>query len=275
MIHDWARLRSIDLESIIHDCCLGIVVLGAIEQHGPHLPLATDLIIGEGLRDRLLDRLDPAIDALVLPSLAIGASQEHANFAGTLSLPRDTAVAMINALGESLARSGLRRVLLLNSHGGNHGVMDVAALDLRRRFGLLVVKASYMRLPLPEHLLSAAELREGLHGGQAETSMMLHLAPDTVDMNRARDFAAAWCAKTNEPAADQTSAVNELLGPAGPASWAWLAEDLNADGVVGRAAQASAELGRELVDHYAAGLARVAERAAGMDWPVVPGGQED
>ena len=257
MISDWGQLRVPQLEEKVHEHALALLVLGAVEQHGAHLPLATDLIIGEGLRDHLLKRLEGQIDVLVLPSLAVGASQEHLNFRGTLSLPPSTAIDVLEALGESVARAGIRRLMLLNSHGGNHAVMDVAALNLRRRFGLLVVKASYTRLPPPDGLLGADELRDGLHGGQAETSMMLHLAPETVALDQAGNVSLSRAGRCAE---------RGLLGPSGPASWAWMAEDLHAGGVVGRAGDATVEIGRQLIAHYAEGLAEIAVEAATMPW---------
>ena len=257
MINELATMTSPELAQGVNEKTLAVMVLGAIEQHGPHLPLATDLIIGEGLLSVAIERLTndfmtngrsarkPSL--LLLPSLAIGASQEHRGFAGTVSLPPELAVQVIESIGTSLAESGVRRLVLVNAHGGNHAVMDSAALSLRRRIGMLVVKASYMRLAPPQDSLSAHELRHGLHGGQAETAMMLHLAPQTVRKEHISDFEPSIVARDSDG----------LFGPAGRISWAWLAEDLNPQGVVGRADLASAALGRRLVEHYGGLLAEV------------------
>ena len=257
MIEHWNHLTTPELEALAGQRAVAVMVLGAIEQHGPHLPLATDLIIGEGLRDKALRALQPETPFLVLPSLAIGASEEHRNFAGTLSLPPSEAVSVIRSVGESVHRAGIGRLVLVNAHGGNHAVMSMAALDLRRRLNMLVVKASYLRFTPPENLLAAEELRYGLHGGQAETAIMLHLAPDQVRMDKARDFTST--AQTTP---------SEVLGPEDQAAWAWLAEDLNPAGVVGRAGQATAELGKQLVAHYSQILARVLAETGEMepDW---------
>jgi len=254
----WSHLTSPELGERIDGSSVALMVLGAIEQHGPHLPLATDLIIGEGLRDATLERLGDTPDVFVLPSLALGASQEHSAMAGTLSLSPELAGRVIESVGASLAASGLSRLVLLNAHGGNHAAIDSAALNLRRSLGLLVVKANYMKLQAPEDLLSARELREGLHGGQAETAMMLHLVPDLVRQERLADFSL------REGAADD----HGLFGPAGRVAWAWMAQDLNAAGVIGRADQATAADGARLMAHYANQLAAVIERAAGMPWPI-------
>lgn len=254
MTRYWNELTSPDLAELAGEGAVAVMVLGAIEQHGPHLPLATDLIIGEGLLKAALETVSLEHPLLVLPPLAIGASEEHGHFAGTLSLSPAQAAATIIAVGEGIHRSGIKRLVLVNSHGGNHAAMATAALDLRRRLGMLVVKASYMRFAPPEELIEAQELRQGLHGGQAETSMMLHLNPALVHADQARNFSPR-----------QRSGQAHPLGPEGQAAWAWLAEDLNAAGVVGRADRASAKLGQQLLAHYSQVLATVLQQAASLD----------
>jgi creatinine amidohydrolase len=254
MIIHWNHLTSPELGKLAVQDPVAVMALGAIEQHGPHLPLATDLIIAEGLRDAALKSLSPTQPFLVLPSLAIGASQEHASFPGTLSLAPDEAVGVIHSVGESVHRAGIRRLVLINAHGGNHAVMTMAALDLRRRLNMLVVKASYLRFDPPDGVIAAQELRHGLHGGQAETAIMLHLAPDRVRMDQVRDFTSTAQATRSE-----------VLGPENQAAWAWLAEDLNPAGVVGRASLATAGLGKQLVAHYSQILARVLAETGEME----------
>lgn len=256
MIYEWSSLTSPELDELARQDALAVLCLGAVEQHGPHLPLGTDLIIAEGLRDAVCETLEPVRPILLLPSLAIAASEEHANFSGTLSLPPSRAAATISAIGEGVQSAGVERLVLLNAHGGNHAVMTSAALDLRRRLGMLVVKASYLRLEPPEGLLAADELRRGLHGGQAETAIMLALAPERVRMDRAERF------ESIDERGDQA-----LLGPEGAAAWAWMAEDLNPAGVVGGADRATAEQGRVLVEHYAARLAEIIAAAMSMPLP--------
>lgn len=254
MRYDWGDLTSTDLAALAGNKPVAALVLGAIEQHGPHLPLATDRIIGDSLLKLAGERLEEGFPLLVLPSLSLGASEEHAGFAGTLSLSAEQMKHQVVAVGGGLARSGFERLVLVNAHGGNIGWMNDAALELRRRLGLLAVKASYMQFEPPADLLSAAELRDGLHGGLAETAMMLHIAPELVRMERARDF------RPNYP-------QRGPLAPQGEAAWAWLAEDLHAAGVVGDAASASAELGESLVNHYANRLARIIEASRDLEWP--------
>ncbi|MFG6666283.1 creatininase family protein [Halomonas sp. HNIBRBA4712] len=253
MIYHWQALSAPTLKALAERDPVAILTLGAIEQHGTHLPLATDLIIGEGLQAATLKALDPELDVVCLPPLAVGASDEHAHFAGTLSLPHPLAIATLEALGESVARAGIRKMVWINSHGGNKAVMDLAALTLRKRFDMRVVKATYTRLPPLDGAIDFEELRYGLHGGLLETAMMLHLTPELVDM---ANYQAA------SPALP--AARNDLVAAEGAAAFAWLGEDLSAHGVSGNATGADAELGRRLIEHYAAQLARVVKETAAL-----------
>ncbi len=250
----WGDLATTDFDRLAGRRPVAVLALGAIEQHGPHLPLATDRIIGEGLLAAAAERLDADFPLLALPTLALGASDEHAEFAGTLSLTAEQMHHQLLAIGSGVARAGVDRLVLVNAHGGNIGLMDGAALALRRARGMLVVKASYMRFEPPGDLLAARELRDGLHGGLAETAMMRHLAPELVRMDRAECF-------------DSRQPNEKALAPQGEAAWAWLAGDLNPPGVVGDAASATPQLGADLVAYYSGRLAEVLEQARSMAWP--------
>ncbi|WP_052384039.1 creatininase family protein [Litchfieldella xinjiangensis] len=244
----WQDLTAPELARQVGPDSVAVMVLGAIEQHGEHLPLSTDLDIGEGLLDAALSYLEDDAPLWVLPPLAIGASPEHTSFAGTLSLPPEVAIATIEAIGDSLARAGVRRLVLLNGHGGNNAVMAIAALTLRRRWGMLVVKYHYVRSAPPSEWLPADEMRHGLHGGALETALMLHLAPHKVHRDRLGHPASCG---------EAMAAQGMRLGPEGEAAFAWLAEDLHPDGVVGNASLATPALGERLVAHYASRLASV------------------
>ncbi|GGX92112.1 creatininase [Litchfieldella qijiaojingensis] len=247
----WQDLTSQDIAALPDDG-IAVMVLGAIEQHGDHLPLSTDLDIGEGLLEAALEHLPDDFPLVKLPSMMVGASDEHLSFPGTLSLPPAIAIATLETYGEAVARAGLKRLVLFNAHGGNPAVMDLAALTLRRRHGLLVVKSHYMRMPppgmLPSGGLPAEELRHGLHGGAVETAMMRHIAPHKVRLEHL-DHPVSW-GKTMADA-------GLLLGPEGEAAFAWLAEDLHPGGAVGNARLGTPELGERLVAHYAKRLARI------------------
>ncbi|MCW4153038.1 creatininase family protein [Halomonas sp. 18H] len=255
-IHHWETLHAPDIPALIDDSSVAIMVLGAIEQHGAHLPLSTDRDIGEGLLAAMLERTSPEQSVFVMPSLQVGASEEHLGFPGTLSLPAPVAQATIEAIGDGLAASGIRRLMLLNSHGGNQAIMQQAGLTLRRRHGMLVVKAPYMKIALPEGWLPPQELAHGLHGGALETAMMRHLHPQRVNTR----------AMGHPPSVGERLASEQTrLGPEGIASFAWLAQDLHPDGVVGDAGLGSAALGERLINHYAGALAKTLEDAARLD----------
>lgn len=250
MIYHWQSLTAPQLASIAQRDPVAVLTLGAIEQHGTHLPLATDLIIGESLQAAMLEVLDSTLDVICLPAIAVGASDEHASFPGTLSLPAPVAIATLEAYGASIARCGIKRLVLINSHGGNKAVMDLAALTLRQHHAMRVVKATYTRLPPLEGAINSDELRYGLHGGLLETAIMAYLAPTLVDL---ANYQAA-------PPATPTSGA--LVSPEGSAAFAWLAEDLSAHGVAGDATGADATLGERLVKHYASQLAQVVAETA-------------
>tara|TARA_R100001230_G_C5675739_1_gene181369 strand:+ start:945 stop:1751 length:807 start_codon:yes stop_codon:yes gene_type:complete len=261
MVYHWQHLTAPQLHALSPRDPVAVITLGAIEQHGTHLPLGTDLIIGEGLQAAMLERLDAQdarVDVVCLPAMAVGASDEHASFPGTLSLPAPLAIATLEAYGESIARAGIRKLVLINSHGGNKAVMDLAALTLRRRCHMRVVKATYTRLPPLEGAMNADELRYGLHGGLLETAMMQHLAPQLVTLDG------------YSPTAPATPATGALVSPEGSAAFAWLGEDLSEHGVSGDASHANAALGKRLVDHYAMQLAQVVTETAQLPPLEVP-----
>ncbi|MFV8834455.1 creatininase family protein [Aquisalimonas sp.] len=230
-----------------------ILPLAAVEQHGPHLPLDTDRIIGDGLIEEAFRQLPETFPAWALPAITVGASGEHAAFAGTLSLEAETLIQCICDHGRAVAATGIRRLVLSNSHGGNRAAMDVAALRLRRECGLLVVKANYFRFPQPDPpVLDPHELRHGLHGGALETAMMLHLAPAAVRQEHL--FRAVSLGETLERDC-------AYLGPESAGAFAWLAEDLNMAGVTGDASRADAGTGARLVAHFGGVLAALIQEA--------------
>jgi len=258
----WADLTGPELQALGARDALAILPVAAIEQHGPHLPLSTDVDIGEGLLAAALSARQHTVTAqsqpvLTLPTLAIGSSLEHTGFAGTLSLPPEAAIAQIEAIGAGVARAGIRRLLLFNSHGGNKATLDIAALKLRAAHGLLVVKANYFRFPpSAAETLPTEELTHGLHGGALETSLMLHLAPEKVR----RDALASF-----EPLGQRRADAGATVLPEGEAAFAWLAQDLHPQGVAGDARLASAERGATLCAHYAARLAQIIDETLDFD----------
>ncbi len=249
----WQTQTTVDADAIEESDPVVVLPVAAIEQHGPHLPLSTDLDIGLGLLTEAFRCLPGDFPAWALPPQAIGCSREHTRFPGTLSLEPEQLSALIEATGEALAQVGVRRLVLSNSHGGNRHALESAGLRLRDELGMLVVHASWFRFPRPEDVdLPEGEWRHGIHGGAVETAMMMHLRPNLV--------------RTSE-AAQAPSFGEELekslrwVAPEGPASFSWLAGDLNPDGVVGDATLADADVGARFVSHYGKILAGVIEDA--------------
>ncbi|MES1930534.1 creatininase [Salinisphaera dokdonensis CL-ES53] len=256
-VHHWSDLSGPELATLADENTVAILPVAAIEQHGPHLPLATDVMIGEGLVSAALERYaDDPRTLLVLPTMAIGASMEHADFPGTLSLSPEQAIDQIQAIGTAVARAGVQRLLLFNSHGGNKAVLDIAALNLRAAHRLLVVKANYFRFAPPADALSAEELSHGLHGGALETALMLHFAPHTVRRTAIANF---------EPLGQRRAEAGATLLPEGDVAFAWLAQDLHPQGVAGDARQASAEQGAALCAHFAGRLGVIIDETMDFD----------
>ena len=165
--------------------------LAATEQHGPHLPLETDVLIGEAYLARVRELLPVALPVTFLPLQPVGISTEHIDYPGTLTLPTDVALKEWMAIGESVAQAGIRKLVIVTSHGGNSAAMSLVAQDLRAHHGLLVVTTSWSRFGAPDGLFSAEEIRHGIHGGAVETSIMLARYPHTVRREAIADFRPA------------------------------------------------------------------------------------
>lgn len=248
---NWADLRAPDFP--VSGDSLAVLPVAAIEQHGPHLPMGTDLMIAEGLLDSVRAECPDDLDLLILPVQAVGKSNEHAWAAGTLTLSAATVLAAWSEICRSVARAGVRRLVIVNSHGGNADVISILARELRVDPGLLAVRCSWGVFGFPEGLFSAREMAHGLHGGDIETSLMLAFRPYTVDMTAARDFPSA--------------AEHLPVAPTGGAAFGWISSDLNPEGVVGEAHEARAEKGRATAAHQARGFIALCRDIQAMDWP--------
>jgi creatinine amidohydrolase len=221
---------------------IAVLPLAATEQHGPHLPLETDVMIGEAYLARVSELLPPALPVSFLPVQRIGISTEHSDYPGTQTLSTEAALRQWMALGESVARSGVKKLVMVTSHGGNSAAMMLVAQDLRAQHGLLAVTTGWSRFGAPEGLFPAEELRHGIHGGAVETSIMLARYPQQVRKDAIADFPSAGAAMEKE---------FRWLSTQRPAPFAWQAQDLNPGGAVGDARQATAEKGERLLDHGA------------------------
>lgn len=258
MIH-WECLTTEDLRAPGE--AVALLPLAAVEQHGPHLPLGTDAMICDGVIDAAAECLGDAARVLRLPTQRVGVSPEHESFPGTLSFEPEIALAAWTALGAAVARVGIAKLVVFNSHGGQPGVVDQMAVRLRRAHGMMVTRANIFGLGTPDGAVGDDELRYGLHGGLVETSLMLALRSDLVRMEMARDFSSRD--------QDIVAASRMLSAEAAGIGIGWLAEDLNPAGVTGDAASASIALGNRLLEHLGRGLARLLEDAVALDWPSV------
>ena len=252
----WQHLGTEDFAALDADRAVAIQPVAAIEQHGPHLPLSVDADINGGILDGALARIGEDLPVLVLPAQTVGKSDEHNRFPGTLSISAETLIRHWNDLGDGVARAGVRRLIFFNSHGGNPPVMDIVARDLRVRHGMLAVTACWWDLVDLERWFDPEEVRHGIHGGEIETSMILHLRPDLVDMDKAADF----------PSAGQDMGEGfARLSPTAQPAFAWEMQDLNPAGAVGNAAAADAERGGQVVEEAARALAELVDDVARFD----------
>lgn len=239
---DWAEIRWPEIAPAEAARWIAVLPLAATEQHGPHLPVETDVMIGEAYLARVRELLPDTIPATFLPLQPVGISTEHIHYPGTLTLPTEVALRCWMALGESVARAGLRKLVMVTSHGGNSAAMSLVAQDLRAHHGLLAVTTSWSRFGTPEGLFSAEELRHGIHGGAVETSIMLARYPQHVRKQAIADFRPNSIAMERE---------YRWLSAHRPVPFAWQAQDLHESGAAGDATLATAAKGERLLDHGA------------------------
>ena len=255
----WADLTTRDFAALAASAAeraVAVLPVAAIEQHGPHLPVGVDTVLVDGIVRACLPHLPAELPVLFLPTQAVGKSNEHIRFPGTLTLGAETLIRLWCDIGESVARAGLRKLVLFNAHGGQVSVMDIVARELRTRCGLVVFSTSWYTLPLGEQvngLFPPEEHRFGVHAGEIETSMMLALQPHAVDMAQARDFRSA---------AQDRAARFPILGNGTTAKLGWQMQDYHPAGAAGNAARATAEKGRLVVDAAGRQLAALLQEVA-------------
>jgi creatinine amidohydrolase len=245
----WSELKSPDFARLDGRRTIAVLPLAAVEQHGPHLPLSVDTDLVNGVVAHCLPYLPADLPVLFLPTQSVGRSIEHVAFAGTLTLSAATLIQSWVDLGECVARTGINKLVLLNSHGGNASTMDIVGRELRARWGMTVLMVNTFALPLPaavQALFGADEQRFGVHGGDVETSMMLALHPERVDMRQAQNFLSTSQDRARDFA---------ILGNGSSAKLAWAAQDLNVQGAAGNAAAATADKGHAVLDASARALA--------------------
>lgn len=221
--------------------------IGAIEQHGHHLPIAVDSAISLGVLGKALAKLDPAIPAYALPCLYYGKSNEHYGFPGTITLKAETLLSVIKEMAASIYSAGFRKLVLMNSHGGQPQIMEIAARDLHQEHPDFEVFPFFTwRVPnIAQELLTQKELEYGIHAGDAETSLMLALLPQQVKMEQAvQEY------PRNLP-------QDSLLSMEGKLPFAWLTKEVSTTGVMGDATVATQEKGEKILASLADGWVSV------------------
>jgi creatinine amidohydrolase len=241
----WAELKASEFAALDPSATIAILPVAATEQHGPHLPVTTDTAIAEGMIKTVLARLPDDLNVLFLPTQMIGKSNEHLRSPGTITYSAESLIRIWVEIGESVHRAGLRKLVIANSHGGNIEVVGIVARELRVRFDMLVATTQWRTFGLPAGVYADFDTRHGIHGGDIETSLMLHFRPDLVDMSKAKLFPS----KAAEMEKDY-----KHLRPAGQHGFGWIAQDINRDGAVGDASAATAEKGRLTAEHQADGF---------------------
>lgn len=246
----WADLCHTDFARLPLAHTVAVLPVAAMEQHGPHLPLQVDAALAHAMTAHALAALPAHTPALFLPVQTVGYSPEHSDYAGTLTLRAETIIALWREIGECVAATGIRKLLIFNTHGGNCGLLDIVGRDLRMHQHMQVWHTSWFNLPLGEALsdFGAHELRYGAHAGAVETSLMLAIAPDLVRMQHAAHFAST---------SEQRSQHWQLLGDGTSAKLAWAAQDYNPHGATGAACNATAAQGERLLHAVAQQLARL------------------
>lgn len=252
---DWAEKRSAEFRDIDPEKSIAILPTAAIEQHGPHLPVGTDTMIMVGMLDRFRKVCPEEIDPYILPVQSVGKSNEHLWAHGTLTLSAADALSTWTDIGLSVARAGFRKIVIVNSHGGNLDLISILTRELRVQASMFAVKCQWGSFGYPDSMYSAEELTYGIHGGDVETSLMLAFNPECVDMNNARNFIS--------------SAQTDALSPIGPISRGWIASDLNEEGTVGNAAAATREKGEATAEHQVDGFINLLRSVVDSDLPAM------
>ncbi len=263
----WADLSSRHFAQLAAsdgiDSVVAVLPVAATEQHGPHLPVSVDTTLVNGVIEAALAHLPVALPVLFMPTQQVGKSNEHIRFPGTLTLSAQTLIALWMELGACVARTGMRKLVLFNSHGGQVSVMDIVARDLRSAHDLIVFSTNWYSLPLGEEVMGmfpAQEHRFGIHAGDMETSMMLALREKQVEMGYAQDFRSS---------AQERAGCYPILGNGSAAKLGWQIQDYNVFGAVGNASAATAAKGHALLNAAGLQLARLLQEVSELPLSVL------
>lgn len=238
----WCDMTSADFQCEEISKTVAVLPIAAVEQHGAHLPAGTDAMLAEGYIDRVLSLKESELPLIFLPVQQIGWSEEHLGFQGTLTSTWRHLIPVWMDIALSVKRSGINKLIIINSHGGNVPLMDILIQDLRVHHGMIASATNWLRFGYPEGLFSADEIAYGIHGGAIETSMMLHLRADLVDMDQAI---------TQISRQQEMVESNNHLRFYGRKAMGWTMDDLSSTGIAGDVTLADANKGVQLIDHIA------------------------
>jgi creatinine amidohydrolase len=241
----WMEMTWTDLAESDTRRWIAVLPVAAVEQHGTHLPLGVDSYIAQAYLSRVHEILPDDLPVTFLPVQKLGQSDEHIAYPGTLSLSAQTVIRTYTEIGESLHRAGLRKLVIVTSHGGNVSAMDLVARDLRLRCRMLVVTAAWHRFGYPPGTFDRDEQRHGIHAGDIETSLMLAGHGDTVRMERAANAVAATVGMAED---------FKWLSAFRPVGFGWMTQDLHGSGALGNATSATAAKGEAALRHGARGF---------------------
>jgi creatinine amidohydrolase len=262
----WAEMVWTDFKADAIADVIAVLPVAAVEQHGPHLPLGVDYFLMQSYVEHVAARLPEDLPALFLPIQAVGASIEHSDFPGTLSLSASTLMRVLTEIGESVHRAGCDKLVLLNSHGGNVALLADVAHELRARLHMFVVMASWHRFGYPDGLFSQQELTHGIHGGDIETSLMLSFRPELVRLDAADDFASDGAALEDD---------FTWLRTGRPTGFGWMAQDLSEEGAVGNARAATKKKGEASADYGVTAFIELLQDIAAFDMGRLRAGPKD
>ena len=254
MSRRYEDLKGPEIGRVITPSTILLLPIGAIEQHGPHLPLSVDSVIADEVATAVVAQCGEELDIWQLPTLSISKSNEHAWSPGTLYLSPETLLAVLRDIGRSIASTGAERLVLLNGHGGNTTHLVTALRELRLAHGL---KTFLMHPSLPPAYGGTSteeEMGMGIHGGLNETSVFMHLRPGQVDLSKA------------ERKVPERLAENTHVKFGGSVSFGWLSNDFDPDGYIGDPTGANAELGEQLFDNAVAKLAEAMAEVKTFDF---------
>jgi creatinine amidohydrolase len=240
-----------------------VMPVAATEQHGPHLPVGVDAMIGRAYLARVRRLVPKDLPVTFLPLQDVGVSAEHTAFPGTLSVGAETMIRFWLEIGESIARTGIRKLVLVTSHGGNVATLDVVARELRVRHGMLAVTTAWQNFGYPDGLFDEREHKHGIHAGGIETALMLAAHRDLVRMDKA---------PVATPATIAMEQAFTWLRSHRPAGFGWMAQDLHSSGAVGDATTGTAEAGDAAYAHGARAFIELLKDVDRFDLAKLPEG---